>query len=313
MTVGHVRDGQQHAHLALVLAPLGNVTQDQQKRQRGVFRIPREACLDRHRRAVEPSPGDVDALVDPPGGLLRDPEGRQQIVEHRPLVLRNQHRHVLTDDVGFLVTEQRAGAVTPHRNGATGVEPDHGVRAHREQMTHARVGRPLPAASSGGPQFAGNGRQQAPQVGLGDVVARARLQGLHGRFLAQRGRDENARHHRRRRLRHGQGLPPTETGHGVVGQHQIPVLLQRGGQRRFGRHPSPMRCVSATAQVLDQQQHVVGRVVNHQHSQQLGLAAESGLFRHGLLRHSCRFSSSQYKPSCCAACTKASKSTGFRT
>lgn len=98
----------------------------------------------------------------------------------------------------------------------------------------------------------------------------------------------------------------------MVAQHQVAARRQGRPQFRLALHPPPVELETAAAQEIYDQQGIV-LVVFHQH-QADGLHRVHRLFP-AIPQPSTggRFSISQYRPSCPAARTNSSKSTGLRT
>ena len=110
-----------------------------------------------------------------------------------------------------------------------------------------------------------DGRHEAPQVILQDVVGGARPHGSYGHVLADGPRHDDRRQVGVELVDHRQSVQGAEARQHVVEQRHVPAALgERFAERRLGLHAAPLDLEPAAPQLAEQELRVVGRVFNAQ-------------------------------------------------
>ena len=181
-----------------------------------------------------------------------------------------------------------------------------------DDIAEALVGLAARLLLAGGGHFAHDGRRQPRQIALEDQIGNAVAHQIDGGFLADRAGNDD---HRPIRI---VGLADLEdggeigAGHVVVGQHDVPALpLEFGLHAGDGIDGAIFGIEAGAAQRIEQQRHVVGRILDDEDAgrAELGIVGS----RPRAQREGASFSSSQYMPSWRAASMNSSKLTGLRT
>jgi len=140
--------------------------------------------------------------------------------------------------------------------------------ARRARSSRAVCAPAALAAHLGVPQLPLDGRDQPPEIALGEEILRTRLHRLDRDVLADRAGDENERGIGIARAQQGEGRRPAERRHAVVADHEIPGMTVEGGRHGgWGVDSLECRLVARLLQLPQQQSGVVFGVFRDQHPQ----------------------------------------------
>jgi len=232
------------------------------------------------------------ALVHPTHGAVGPHDAEfLVVVAERGLPARRRHAGVVArmDRVqpGREVGVQRLGVPSPdllerradvHEALERRVgDPEHLRDVSRElpeqllAVAQRRLGQAMLLAHRRFAQLPLNGRNQAGELALDDVVVRPGLHRLHRRVLADVSGDDDERQVARALLHDFQRAQPRESGHAVVGNDDVPRrLIERREHLLLGLDARVLHFVAAAPQFRQQQQHVVFAVLDEQHAQRFG-------------------------------------------
>ena len=189
--------------------------------------------------------------LEGPGGFVANPNAGE--------------RHVEVAHQGLCAQLQRLAQGLSSRQGA----PHVGGQLRQAGPLEQRRLRPAAlAAHLGVTQLPLDGRDQPPEIALGEEILRARLHRLDRDVLADRARDEDEGRIGIARAQQGEGRRPAECRHAVVADHEIPRMTIQCG-RHGGRGVNPLVCrlVARLLQLPQQQSGVVFGVFRDQHPQ----------------------------------------------
>jgi hypothetical protein len=113
-----------------------------------------------------------------------------------------------------------------------------------------------------------DGREQAFEIALDDVVVRAGLHRLHRRILADGSGHEDERHIAVALFDHFQSAASAEARHREVDQHEIPRLVgERLLESLGGVYAMMGRFVAAALELMQEQCRVIDGILDHEHMQ----------------------------------------------